>query len=171
MLLEPATSNGTFTFRAPDRVRWDYDRPDSMVVLYNGDIMTTYHPDQGRAQRVKLGRKHRRFVRVLAGTQPLDDLASQFRITMSDPGAPEPYRLTLEPTHSVIKKRLDTVLLEIDRQLLLPVVVEYREKDGDSTRYEFLGLEVDPDISEGHFCLELGSDVDVETIDATSGIG
>jgi outer membrane lipoprotein carrier protein len=171
LLLEAARSDGVFSFRAPDRVRWDFSQPTAMVVLFSGNVMTTFHPIQGRAERVKLSRKHRRFVRVLAGTQPLDDLASQFRITLSDAGSPEPYRLTLSPTHSVIQKKLSLVVLEVDRELLLPVVVEYHEVDGDTTRYEFRSMELNPELDDSHFELELGGDVIVETIDVSSGIG
>jgi len=142
-----------------------------MVVLFADEVMTTFHPTRKRAERVKLSRRHRRFVRVLAGTQPLDDLASQFAITLSDPGSPEPYRLILEPTHSIIKKKLRSVVLEVDRGLLLPVVVEYNEIDGDTTRYEFSGLQLNPGLGEVHFELELGDDVAVEMIDASSGLG
>jgi len=171
LLIEALESTGEFSFRAPDRVRWDFAEPEPMVVLFNDDVMTTFLPEQRRAERVKLSRRHRRFVRVLAGTQPLDDLASQFRITLSDPGAPAPYRMTLDPTHVSVKKRLSKVYLEVDRELLLPVVVEYHEIDGDSTRYEFRSMELNPSIEESHFELDLGEDVVMETLDISSGFG
>jgi len=45
LLLEAVESTGVFLFRAPDLVRWDYRLPDSMVVLFAKDTVTTYHPD------------------------------------------------------------------------------------------------------------------------------
>jgi hypothetical protein len=63
------------------------------------------------------------------------------------------------------------VVLEIDRGLMLPVVVEYNEVDGDHTRYEFSGLELNPALREAHFELSLEDDVVVESIDASSGLG
>jgi len=39
------------------------------------DTVTTFHPEQLRAERLKVSKKQRRFVRVLAGTQPLDERA------------------------------------------------------------------------------------------------
>jgi outer membrane lipoprotein-sorting protein len=171
LLLEPVQSEGEFLFRAPDTVRWDYVAPESMVVLLADDVLTTFLPGQRRAEAIKLSGRHKRFVAVLAGTQPLDELSQQFSITLADPGGGAPFRLTLVPTHAVIKKRLRSVVLEIDRTLLLPVAVEYNEADGDSTRYQFDHLELNPALDDGLFRLDLGADVKVEEIDASSGLG
>ncbi len=66
--------------------------------------------------------------------------------------------------HRTLKRKLNQVRLEIDRTLLLPVVVEYQETDGDSTRYEFLDLEVNPDIGDEVFELVFGADVRIDEI-------
>lgn len=171
LLLADLESSGVFIFRAPDKVRWDYRQPDLMVVVFADDTLTTFHPDQARAEQVKVSDSQRRFVRVLAGTQPLDDLIVHFSVTLADPGPGKPYRLTLRPVDKVIKKRLASVLLEVDRRLYLPVVVEYNEADGDSTRYEFRNLVLNPELGDASFRLELGADVRLQTIDASAGVG
>jgi len=171
MLLEDVESSGEFLFQAPDKVRWDYRRPDPMVVVFADDTVTTFLPQQARAERVKVSKKQQRFVSVLAGTQPLDDLTSNFSVTLADPGGRAPYRLTLRPVVSMLQKKLRTVEIEIDRKLFLPVVVEYNEADGDSTRYEFKDLAVNPVIDASTFRLELGADVQLQTIDASAGGG
>lgn len=171
LLLDPVRSEGRFTFLAPDRVRWDYDDPDGMVVSFSDDTVTTYYPDRQRAESIKISRRNRRFVRVLAGTQPLDDLAANFSITLVDAGPPAGYQLVLEPTHSVLKRRLELVILEIDREVLLPVVIEYRSADGDTTRYELSGLVLNPEVQPSDFVLELGAEVRVERLDISSGAG
>jgi len=169
LLLEDVKSTGVFLFRAPDMVRWNFSRPDSMVVLFADDTVTTYLPAQARAERIKVSDKQRRFVRVLAGMQPLDDLTSYFSVTLADPGGDANYRLFLKPVENMLKKRLQSVEIEIDRTLFLPVVIEYREGDGDSTRYEFSRLVINPDIADSRFRLELGADVKLETFDASPG--
>jgi len=171
LLLDQVRSEGRFTFLAPDHVRWDYSEPDGMVVSFADDSVTTYYPERRRAETIKISRRNRRFVRVLAGTQPLDDLASNFSITLSDPGAPANFKLILEPTNSMLKRRLELVILEIDRDLLLPVVIEYRAADGDTTRYEFHNLVLNPEVEVSDFELDLGADVRVETLDMSSGAG
>ena len=165
LLLEPVTSKGRFRFKAPDRVRWDYESPDEMIVVFAGETLTTFRPSDHVAEKIRVPKKHRRFVKVLAGTQPLDELKSQFSLTLSDRGAPEPLVLTLRPIHRTLKRKLAQVRLEIDRMLLLPVVVEYQDADGDSTRYEFIDLRVDPEINDEVFELDLGDDVRINTIE------
>lgn len=169
MLLEDVKSSGSFLFQAPDKVRWDYASPDLMVVVFSDDTVTTFLPRQLRAERVKVSSKQQRFVRVLAGTQPLDDLTSNFSVTLADPGGTAHYRLTLRPVTTMVKKKLRSVEIEIDRQLFLPVVVEYNEADGDSTRYEFKDLVLNPIVDASKFHLELGADVYLQTIDASAG--
>lgn len=171
LLLEAVESTGVFLFRAPDLVRWDYRRPEEMVVLFADDTVTTFHPQQARAELLKVSKKQRRFVRVLSGTQPLDDLTSNFSVTLADPGGREHYRLSLRPVSVMLKKRLRSLEIEIDRELFLPVVITYNEADGDSTRYEFENLVVNPEIDASHFDLDLGADVRLETLDASVGDG
>jgi len=171
LLLNTVESSGVFLFRAPDLVRWNYLRPDSMIVLFSDDTVTTYHPQQSYAERLKVSGKQRRFVRVIAGTQPLDDLTQNFAVTLADPGGETPYRLTLRPVTSMLKKRLRSVEIEVDRTLFLPVVVEYTEVDGDSTRYEFKNLVINAPIDDSKFRLNLGSGVRLQTLDASSGVG
>ncbi len=171
LLLEPMESHGRFAYLAPSWVRWDYQQPEGMVVAFADDVVITYYPEHQRAESVKISRRNRKFVRVLAGTQPLDDLAANFSISLSDPGAPAHYRLTLEPVHQVLRRRLQLVVLEVDRQLLLPVCVEYLSADGDSTRYELSNMVLNPGFEPEYFDLQLGEDVQVREIDMSSGAG
>src|SRR5258706_3606013 len=38
LLAEPETSKGTFSYAAPDRVRWEYLSPSPISVLVKGDL-------------------------------------------------------------------------------------------------------------------------------------
>jgi outer membrane lipoprotein-sorting protein len=71
----------------------------------------------------------------------------------------------------MVAKKLRSLEIEIDRNLLLPVVIEYNEADGDSTRYEFTKMTVNPEIDDSRFRLNLGADVKLETLDASAGVG
>jgi outer membrane lipoprotein-sorting protein len=92
-------------------------------------------------------------------------------MTLADPGGRANYLLTLRPVGNMLSKKLRSVEIEVDRKLFLPVVIEYNEADGDSTRYEFRNLTINPDIEESRFRLELGADVQLETFDASAGVG
>ena len=171
LLLEDARSSGEFAYLAPDSVRWDYRGPDRMVVLIADGTVTTFYPNQARAEKLKISKRQRRFVRVLSGTLPLDDLTSDFTVTLVDGGGETPYLLKLQPVSALLKKRLSLVELKVDRRLFLPVAIEIREADGDSTSYEFDDLVINPEIDDSRFRLELGAGVRVEAIDASASVG
>jgi outer membrane lipoprotein carrier protein len=171
MLLSDVRSTGEFCYLAPDRVRWDYRQPDAMVVLFADDWVTTYDPVGQRAERVKVSSGDRRFVQALAGTLPLDDLLTYFKIRFEERTAPQPYLFVLEPTAASLRRRLRSLSLEVDRTLLLPVVVDFHEADGDATRYEFHDIQIDPHLEVSRFLLEFSDSVAVETLDVSSGLG
>jgi len=161
LLLETVVSEGDFLFKAPDKVRWNYTTPEEMTVLFSGTRLETYRGTESEPEVIEVSRKNRRFVRVLAGTLPLDEISSQFSITLNDPGAPEPYELLLEPSHRALSRRLDHIRLEIDRQLLLPVGILWKAADGSMTRYRFTDLKIDCDIRDEDFRIEsVGQDAD-----------
>ena len=49
----PNGGAGEFIYLAPDRVRWDFRKPDSMVVLFASDSVTTFHPRQQLAEALE----------------------------------------------------------------------------------------------------------------------
>ena len=167
-LKAPVVSTGTLRFRAPDEVRWDYRTPEKMIVLFAHGVLTTYEVSRGRADRVHVPMRQRRFIRVLTGTQPLDQLMTHFTITLRDPGGNLPFTILLDPTHRVTRHRVRRVELEIDRKILLPINIEYVAANGDSTRYEFSDVVIDPKLGPDVFSLQMGKDVRVRTIDAGS---
>lgn len=164
LLLEPVVSRGTFSYLAEDRVRWDYRDPEEMVVVFADDVLTTYYPREQRAEKARIGSRQRRFVRFLGGTQPLDELLSQFQMAFADPGSHRPYEIELEPMSAMLQDRVESIRVAIDRQLLLPVVLEYREPDGDSTSYTFTDIQRNVGLDASLFDLELGPDVTVERV-------
>ena len=161
LLVEPSVSRGKFNFKAPDSVRWDYAEPRQMTVLLTGGVAITYRPAEKRAERVEVGRAQRRVLRFVSAAEPLEKLREYFTFTLRDPGEPGDYTLLLKPTSRTIKKRLQSVEIEIDRHSFLPVRVAYTEADGDSTTYAFSNIERNrPQLSD-LFSLSLPQDVTV----------
>ena len=68
-----------------------------------------------------------------------------------------------------IKKRLQSVEIEIDRHSLLPIRVAYAEPDGDSTEYSFSAIEMNKPQSAGLFDLALPPDVHIVQLKLGSG--
>jgi len=169
LLAEPSVSRGTFYFKAPDSVRWEYDSPRPMTVLLAGGVAITYRPAEKRAERVEVGRAQRRVLRFISAAEPLEKLKAYFSFTFRDAGGISNYQLELRPTSHQIKKRLKLLEIEIDRQTLLPVKVAYTETDGDGTEYSFSNIAMNQPQDAELFNLTLPPDVKVVNLKLGSG--
>ena len=169
LLAAPSVSHGHFYFRAPDSVRWDYEAPREMKVLISGGVAITYRPAEKRAERIEVGRAQRRVFRFISATEPLEKLMQYFSFTFHDPLGSGNYTLELKPTTHMIKKRLRSVMIEIDPTSYLPVKVAYTEADGDSTQYSFSNIRVNRPQSADRFTLSIPPDVQVVQIRLGSG--
>jgi outer membrane lipoprotein-sorting protein len=161
LLAAPSVSHGTFYFSAPDQVRWEYDAPRVMTVLISGGTAITYRPAEKRAERIEIGRAQRRVFRFLGAAEPLEELTRYFSFTFRDRGDGQPYELLLEPTAHMLKKRIKSVSITIDRETLTPIAVSYVEADGDSTAYSFRNIVRNQTLPAGLFHIDLPADVKV----------
>ncbi len=169
LLAEPSVSRGTFYYKAPDSIRWEYESPRPMTVLLASGVAITYRPAEKRAERVEVGRAQRRVFRFISAAEPLEKLKEYFTFTFRDAGGASNYQLELRPTAHVIKKRLKHLDIEIDRQTLLPVRVAYEETDGDGTEYSFSKIETNKPLAAELFTLTLPPDVKVVNLKLGTG--
>ena len=88
--LDDVLGRSALRFLAPDRVRWDFATPDPMVILVADDTMTTFLPESGTAQRVKVSDNQSRLMGVFAGTQNLDDPIYGVLFDQALSGFPQP---------------------------------------------------------------------------------
>ncbi|NOZ78200.1 MAG: outer membrane lipoprotein carrier protein LolA [Acidobacteria bacterium] len=151
LFLHPVVSTGTFSFRAPDSARWDYERPRRMVVVFTHDVLTTFDATTGHVQRLRVGLRQRRLVKFLTGTQPLDRLIENFRVTLFDAAPDKPFVVQLEPEGPAMRRKLRRIRIDIDKTLYLPVRLELVDGSGDTTVYELSDIEVNPKLAPGLF--------------------
>ena len=169
LLAAPSVSHGRFYFRAPDSVRWEYDAPREMTVLITGGVAITYRPAEKRAERIEVGRAQRRVFRFISAAEPLDKLMQHFTFVFHDPLGDGNYLLELRPAALMMKKRLRSVTLEIERATYLPIKVSYTETDGDSTAYSFSNVRLNQPQPPDLFTLTMPPDVQVVQIKLGSG--
>jgi outer membrane lipoprotein carrier protein len=163
MLVAPETSRGVFSYKAPESVRWEYQSPNPISVLVDGEQMTTWYRDLGRAERLKVGRYSNQVLKYLGATGSFETLLDYFSVRVSFPDdTTEPYRLILTPRYERIKRRMAGMTIWVDRELYLPVRLRYEAADGDVTEYEFLDLRVNRSIPADRFRLDLPKGVRVE---------
>jgi outer membrane lipoprotein carrier protein len=166
MLLEPEESTGTFSYAAPDRVRWEYTSPKPISVVIDGEEMTTWYHDLDRAEELAIGRYSAQVFKYLGASGSLDKLLDYFSVTARFPErAGEPYSLELEPRYARIAKRLDSMTLWIDPERFVPVRLRYAAADGDVTEYRFEDLEINAELPADRFELHLSEGVAVKRVD------
>lgn len=168
-LMLPQDSRGVITFAAPDRVRWEYQEPRAISLVIAGDEMTTWFHDLKRVEKVKIGRYSNQVLKYLNASSSLDSLLTYFTVNLRVAAGADPYRLDLEPRFQRVAKRLRSMSLWIDRQLLLPTRVRYVEGDGDLTEYRFENIRLNAVVPEARFRLDLPPDVEVRVLDLERG--
>ena len=156
MLLEPDVARGTFSYVAPDSVRWEYEAPKPISVVIDGEEMLTWYRDLGRAERLRVGRYSNQVLKYMGASGSFDRLVEYFQVRVRFPDADgEPYRVDLDPRYERIARRLQSMTVWVDGDRYLPVRLRYETAEGDVTEYEFHDLEVNPSIPSERFHLDL----------------
>jgi len=170
LLVKPEDSTGEFSYAAPNRVRWEYSAPNPITVVIDGDQMTTWYRDLGRADKLKVGRYSNQVFKYLGASGSMQTLLDYFTVTLEIPkSASDPYKLELAPRYARIAKRLRGMTLWIDPQRYFPTRVRYVEGDGDVTEYELKNLQVNPPLPGDRFVLKLPAGVETRVIDLDAG--
>jgi len=168
LLVKPEESAGEFSYAAPNRVRWEYASPNPITVVIDGNEMTTWYRDLGRADRLKVGRYSNQIFKYLGAGGSMQTLLDYFTVTLVMPDKDkksDTYRLELTPRYARIAKRLKSMTLWIDPQRFFPTRVRYVEGDGDVTEYEFKDIQVNPQLPGDRFVLKLPAGVETRVID------
>lgn len=170
MLAAPEESTGVFSYAAPDKVRWEYQKPSPITVVIQGDRMTTWYRDLRRADLVKVGRYSNQVLKYLGASGNMQTLLDYFTVKLSMPEKKgDPYRMELVPRYARIAKRLKSMTLWIDSEVFFPTRMRYVEADGDTTLYEFRDLKRNAPIPADRFVLNLPKEVQTRTIDLGQG--
>jgi len=166
LLVKPEDSSGEFSYAAPNRVRWEYSSPNPITVVIDGEQMTTWYRDLGRADKLKVGRYSNQVFKYLGASGSMQTLLDYFTVTLEIPKVKSaPYRLELTPRYARIAKRLKSMTLWIDAQRFFPTRVRYVEGDGDVTEYELKDLKLNPQLPGDRFVLKLPAGVETRIID------
>lgn len=166
MLVGPQQSSGTFSYAAPDRVRWEYQAPTPITVVIRGSEMTTWYRDLKRAEKLKIGRYSSQVFKFLGASGSMDSLLEYFTVQLSLPkDKGDPYRMKLLPRYDRIKKRIKSMQVDVDSERFFPVHIEYEEADGDTTAYDFKDFQWNAPIPDARFALQLPPGTETHVVD------
>jgi len=166
LLTKAEESNGTFSYAAPGRVRWEYTSPNPISVVIDGSEMTTWYRDLKRAERLKIGRYSNQVMKYMGASGSMQTLLEYFKLTLKVPDkTSEPYRLDMVPKFARIAKRVKEMTIWVAPDTFFPSRLRYVEGDGDVTEYQLKDLKINSRIPEDRFVLHIPQGVETRVID------
>ncbi|MEE9219039.1 MAG: outer membrane lipoprotein carrier protein LolA [Acidobacteriota bacterium] len=172
LLADEQIQTGTFYYSKPSNFLWEYSHPDNKVILISAEQLLIYYPALKRAEEINISRYSKRILRFFGLGQPTAELRKYYDLELADDASmPDTYLLMLDPRKRRVRKRLDSILIWIDRELLVPRQIEYIEVNGDSTRFTFRNLEINSEISAARYDITIPPDVEIsKTFSGFTGI-
>lgn len=172
LLAKPSISHGRFSYEAPDKVRWEYLKPNPITLVIQGDEMTTWFRDLGRADKVKVSRYSRRVLQYMGAGVSVDRLLAYFEVAVWQPGGKDQdYRLDLIPRYDRLRKHLKSMTVWIDNHSYLMTRLRYEEPDGDRTEYRLTDVVVNQPLPADRFVVKLPPGVRVRQVELDASPG
>ena len=164
ILKDPVVAKGRFFYTKPDDVLWQYTDPAPRFFLISKDELLSYFPLKHRAERVSIGLYHDRLLKVLAIGQPSKNLLKYYDIHLDETSndIAGTHLLILTPRKRMVKKRIAEVRLWVSKDSSLPVRMQYKEPDGDSTTIAFEDVRFNPQIASSTYKIEIPKGVEIK---------
>lgn len=164
-LVEPEVSSGIFSYRSPNRVRWEYQTPKPITMLIDEKALTTWYRDLGRVEEMRVGKYSERIMKYLGASNSMASLLEYFEVRAAFPkDATQPYRLELSPRFERIEKKLRALTIWVDAESFLPERLRYVGGDGSITEYTFTDLQINQYLPADRFELALPEGVEVRVV-------
>jgi outer membrane lipoprotein-sorting protein len=150
---EQETSSGKLFYARPDRICWQYEKPDNSSTVINGSAGWSVFPNIKQVQKFKLaGSQTNKVLSIVGFGQCGRPLTESFNIKMGE-GGRKTYLLIMEPIDPAIRPYFTRIDLTLDRSDYMPRKIQLYEKAGDVLRFEFRDLKTDKKLDGAMFDL------------------
>jgi outer membrane lipoprotein-sorting protein len=141
MLKTPTVTKGTLYLQERDFVHFTFAPPEDLVIHITPKLLVSYNPAEGVAERLKIGIIKNANRKFLGLGQKLSYLSDYFRISIGDgKDVPGTILLTLDPSSTSVRRRMQVILIWVDKDTYLPRQVNWVERGGDSWLLELGNL-------------------------------
>jgi outer membrane lipoprotein-sorting protein len=152
LFAQPSIQSGQFIFATPDRFRWDYEKPERVVVVATADTFERYLPDQKLLRRLDLSKNRRRVFSYFGIGSDVEVLERHFNISVvRDPAHPTTEKLELRGKRRRVQKRMTLLEMWLDQTTSLPAMIKVTMADGGTTLWEFKSIKANPPLSDDTF--------------------
>jgi outer membrane lipoprotein-sorting protein len=152
MFRETLVSSGRFAYARPDRLRWELLKPVKSGFVLRGSVGERWHEMLDRRETFSVDRDPvmRAVSEQLMAWASADfkRLEAQYEIaTLKD----SPARFRLVPRSALLREQLDSIEVSFASGDRYVEEVLVREKNGDSTRLTFTGVQLNAALPAGTF--------------------
>jgi outer membrane lipoprotein-sorting protein len=167
LFAEPSIQTGRFTFGGPDKFRWDYEKPEPVVVVVTKDEFLRHLPQQKLLRRMDLSKNRRRVFNYFGIGSDIEVLQRHFDLKKVASGAERPgtEKLELRGKRRRVQKRLALLEMWIDTKHYLPNVIKVTMADGGTTLWEFTDLKVNATLPADAFTIAVPKGTVVQSED------
>jgi len=152
------TASGRLYIKPPGKMRWEYEKPETQIIMSDGIKLWVYRPDD---RQVMVGPASRFFGngKGVGFLSDIGDLKNMFDISLEKSRLNGFYRIKLIPRKKTID--LTHIILRVSKDIHDIVEIFTYISLGDETRIKFLEPEFDRNLDDGlfNFIVPEGSDV------------
>jgi len=150
LLKTPTVTKGTLSLQGSDFVHFAFAPPEDLVLHLTPHALISYSPAAGVGEMLKIGFIKNANRQFLGLGQKLSYLSDYFKISLEDGKEVKGTLLfTLQPRSLSLKKRMEVLLIWVDKDTYLPRQVHWVERGGDSWLLELGPLVVNQPLPAG----------------------
>ncbi len=137
LLRTPTQMKGMVYLQGRDFVHFRFAPPEDLILHLTPKALTSYSPQAGQGQQIKIGLIRNTNRRFLGLGQRLSELADYFQAAVvEDPNSPTTWRIDLTPRALSVKRRFQLLQIWMDRAQHLPRQIVWVERSGDRWELE-----------------------------------
>lgn len=149
-LTETISSYGSFNFKRANKVRLEYTKPFSYVMVMNGDRMLVKDDGHENTVNLKSNKLFQQVNRIVVDCVQGTILDSK-DFTSKVFENPKEYLLEMTPTSKNLKGFFQTIILIVDKQDYSVQSIKMNEPSGDTTIITFTEKKVNAPVSDSVF--------------------
>lgn len=153
VLSEKILSEGKFSFKRPNRVRIEYQKPFQYLLIMNGDQILIREHEKENKMNVKSNKLFQQVNRIVVdcvqGTI-LDNKDFTVRVFQNDAA----WLLEMTPVGKALKEFFQTVVVYADKNDYSISTIDMREPSGDNTLIRFTQKELNATLSDELFIIK-----------------
>jgi outer membrane lipoprotein-sorting protein len=160
LLEEKLISQGKMKYKKPDKMSWEYFKPDPLLMIIKGKRMWLYYPDMKVAEKYDLARAGATLGLFVGFGKSMEYLKKNYQIRLLEKKK-NFCSLELIPRRGEELRYVSRIMLWIDTKEYWPVKTKIYEPNGDTTWIEFKNIKINTKIPDSEFEFKVPKGVEV----------